>query len=859
MFTSDVLGRVHPVASLQTLDRGSFQSLQEDVLDLSRVSESGAAVLSAHLLTWARSGEGRRHRAHHSSDERTGTHAPIGFASDHAPALDAHECIAGTCVRPFPPLLIESAIQRYSWTDVASERHQAALTLSELFIAQCAQMLHTMRFTAGRDLFAHDFLCDIDEIMRGAIWSGDAKGRKAAGEVLGIDIDTAATATTFDPASSPRLSPSGSAELKPTRPNYDRSSSVAASSAAATSASSHAAASTANLTAASSDRRSRRASQDSLIHHPFAPNAYDNATPSGAHTSRVIGGAHDGRGGRGLSRRILSTSAVAQRPRQCLVSSLLALLRFANGLGVRLKYWRGQLKAKQSEIARLTALAEAKQHEGEAATDAADPTADREVTTLRAKVDALESQLAVAHATLSEYESSGRVRHRYEPEFGDTSIPARPHIDVDGPLAGQVAALQLALDAARQENMTLIREGNDRLADHTSMRDAQHASLDALRAELAASRSEARAREEALAAVQSLADERELKVNQLGGMLAAIKERVTSREKEWEQREEAWKRGTTVRNDHEQDDDAAARAAAEYAAKEAAWFASQSARDDMEASLQAAATRAKQAHNSVLREYEELRRENVRVSAEVDAERKEMEARLKRCNASLSDARATIASLKAQLKKLQDERAMAVAAAVAAPAPPTTKPKDTTKEDRARIKREAAESLKQLELEMAAADAAAAEEKQRAAEAAAVAAAAAAERIKLAAAKLKKEKAARRKEAEAAAAAVAAAAAASQQVPPEEKKSRKKPRVAEAPPEDVKEVVQPPKMAPPTAQELAKPTPKRTRHAAHGDEGEFGALCLARSLPFADDISLPRPPCSDLPSPSLLRLRSVCV
>jgi len=189
------------------------------------------------------------------------------------------------------------------------------------------------------------------------------------------------------------------------------------------------------------------------------------------------------------------------------------------------------------------------------------------------------------------------------------------------------------------------------------------------RADASALRDHARSREQALEACQSDQEESLARVAQLESMLDAVKKRVASREAEWEGKQREWERrhrgescaaGSTAATAAQAPTTAAAapsspsaalaslreelaseraKHAAARAAQEADWHASQSARDQQEQSLQSAAIRAKQAHASVLREYEELRQENSRVQAAVDADKQEMEARLRKSNTALADAR----------------------------------------------------------------------------------------------------------------------------------------------------------------------------------------------------------------------------
>ena len=845
------------------VDRHALAAMADDVTMAARVAESAAARLSPHVHAWARhnaiatggdADEYAPRRSHHSSSG-AGASAPLGFASDRAPTLEAHECVSGLCVRPFPPLLVESCIQRYgnaSSSSDASERTMGALQLSELFIAQCVQLLHGVRFLGGRDLFDPLFLHDIDDMMRAALWRGEAKGRKAAEEALG----RSATAHDDDdggPAPSPRdfgrsIKSERSATLNPSV----STSTSAASAAAASSSVAHAAVPSYS---ASERARQRRATQDdSLIHHPFAPAAYEAASSDGAATARLVGSgsggyAVEGRSGRGLSRRAQGAAAAAasqgQRPRQCLLSSLLGLIRFTNALATRLKYWRGQLKAKQKEIATLTAMAAAaaaaQQH---AASTAPPPAADEaaqqaKLDRLSEQVVSLEAQLASAHATLHEYESSGRARERFEPTIGDMDIPFG--------LQGQLHAARLGLEESRSEAARLAQEKERQESQWEQERAGLVGQLSESRSEAARLREQSLSREEELHAARGDAEERGARVEQLEAMLLAVKQRVSSREAEWEARIREWEdkhRGvscgpestggdadpasTPVAAASSSPTAAAATAAlaalredlarekaqhaASRASQESEWHASQAARDKQEQSLRAEAARARQAHASLLREYESLRQENTRVQAVVDAEKSELEAKLRRGNTSLAEARNTIAGLKAQLKRAVDQHAV-----VHPPVPelPSVRLGANSSDEQQQQQQQQQQQRTQRKRDAEAKAAAQEEAEQRLAqEAKQREAQAAAEKIKAAAAARKKAKkaeaqAAAAAAAEAAAAEEAAAAAAAAAPSPEADKPRKKKKQQQQrATEPSSQAPSHPLLAPPTALELSKPTPK---------------------------------------------------
>jgi hypothetical protein len=787
--------------------------------------------------------------------------------------FDAHECAAHTCLRPFPPLLVESCLQRYGQAASnagadSHERSAAALQLGELFLAQIAQMLLSARFLAGRDLLAPALLHDIDEWMRSAVVRGEAKGRRAAEETLGRslpdnDFDGASAAAT-----SPHPSPRGTDDQRPDAP--ERAATMALSHSSAASAS-HAAPAQPyhaqhHSTAASDsayDARSRlmrRGSQDSsLIHHPFAPEAYDGGSGEGSSTARIISGAggygaSGGGGGRGRRAHAQAASALhhAQpRPRQCVLSCVLGLLRFANGLAARLKYWRGQIKAKQQQIATLTAMATAAPPK--AAESSVDPKRieqlQRQLADSDARVESLESQLASATAALHEYESSGRVRAAYEPRIGDT------HIDF-GAQANQ-GALLMQLDAARRSAETSRTE----LAEREQVCSTLQEQLSSNREEASSLRSKCRAREADLSAAQQQVEERSARVAQLESMLEAIKTRVGTREAEWEAREQSWREKhqgascgptttssssttSTLTNGAAADDTATveafraeleaerARFSAARRAQESEWFSSQSARDKREAELQAAARHAKTAHAAALREFEDLRRESAAAAQKADEERREAEQRQRKANQALTEARATIATLRAQIKRLQESGGGAPpnTTAAAAPSVPaaTEQVKGPSKEDalaarqaqQARRREAAEEARRASEVAMARAEQEEAEERaehERRTREAEVAAQAAAERIRAAAAaRAKKEKQAKKQAAADAAAAAAEAAAKEQAVAAAaaaaaEEKARRKAAKRESRAAAQGAGGPPPAsqmLAPPTAAELEIPTPK---------------------------------------------------
>jgi peptidoglycan hydrolase CwlO-like protein len=793
MFATDSVGRLVPAASA-SLDRNSFQQLQDDVLELQRLCEGSSVALTPHIMQWAKNSaaaiDERAHKPHHASDERSGTQAQIGFSSDSQPRFEGHECSAGMCHRPLPPLLVETLLQRYSWSSNsdALDRYSSAFILSELFLSQCVAILHSLRFSAGggRDLFAREFLQEIDEIMRSALIRGEEKGKKAARESI-----AAARGEEFNEDDEFKAGggAAGNSHVEPAQaarpPQTDRASTI-----------SHNAAAAAPSVQILAERRNRRSSNAEVINHPFAPAAYNSEyNEDGATSARVVSygaGAAAGRAGRRTVAPGVPSGPSGGggflRPRQCLMSSLLALVRFTNGLGTRLKYWRNQIKAKQKEIAHLSVLLEEARGKSGGLDDsdgwssAQQRSAQAQIVNLQSKVAALEQQLARTMAKLDEYEGSGAPRKgRYEPEFGDTTIPKRR--------AGNDAE-------DKDERINLLGSELAAVRNTLASLRAEHSKCSPVAQSL---------REE----VESLKAELESKKE----IMEAIKTRVQQREREWEEKEATWNRGGASRSSDEGGLAARVTALERELETERRERATENAtRDATEKALSAAATRAKNAHASALKEYEEFRISHTRMEEQFVFDKGEFEARVRKLTTNLAEARATIEKLRKEVKRLQESAAAATVAE--GNSKEEAKEKKQQEEENRREKKAkekkaaaaaAAESLRAVEAEMEVAEAAARAEQEEAQKAAA----AATERIKAAKAQRAKEKKERDAAMAAAAAAeqekLAAAAAAVSAAADAKKEKKKKAPKPEAP---ANLVPSHPALPPPTAAELSKPTPK---------------------------------------------------
>lgn len=91
----------------------------------------------------------------------------------------------------------------------------------------------------------------------------------------------------------------------------------------------------------------------------------------------------------------------------------------------------------------------------------------------------------------------------------------------------------------------------------------------------------------------------------------------------------------------------------QMAERESYWQSQLQLRDEKERALSSEATRAKAGHRATLKECEELRNQMNSSEAEMEIERKGMEDRLRLSNQALSEARALIVQLKSNLKKFQ--------------------------------------------------------------------------------------------------------------------------------------------------------------------------------------------------------------
>jgi len=702
MFLSDGDGRLHH-ALTTPLDRRQFQAMHQDVMEAKRVldSQTKHATLSSHLLACAQpqgndDKSGLRSMTNRTSDpshptpslndptplnSATASH-PKGFPSDSPPVSTSHECSVARCHHSFPPLFVDSCLTQHDCTLDAGQRTSNALVVEQLFQRTLADLLHRVRFSGGAggsDLFSREFLLRLDERLCHEMETAATEGKRMASEEL--EGDSELDEAVVDEAAQHRKErrkgrnagepPSGAAAS--IAESVDSTDHVIAGSASSHSTISHPSMMSVPPishplpppmpppAARISRHHEGRNPADSESFHPFAPSG------SGAHSAR------DGRSGRLQSRRMVaaamsvspsslppSTSAsthaalLSQRSRQCLLSSTLALIRLSNAFAARLNYWHGQAKKQQRELTRLTILTDvctcASDNSSSHAMNQLRTDAEQREKEHRATVQSLQGRMAQLEQQLSA--ALERAAPKYEARVGDTTIEwnCHPHHSDDHHHPSE----------RETKDDACVASESDAAAARLKLASLQ-SQLDSTRADLVDAREELNDSKAQLDESLRIQSDQRQKILNLQQMLQMVKERVGQREKEWEEKERAWKmKMEGARSQAETShtsriaelESSLASERARYEELQSSHTSYVESQEALECTLRSAAQRARAAHAAALKEFEDLRRRNEKQNEEYGREREKHQERLNKATKQLSESRTSIVNLKESIKTL---------------------------------------------------------------------------------------------------------------------------------------------------------------------------------------------------------------